>query len=531
MNLEAAKTMRFGGLAAQEAIKLVTLYPAIQIGLDDRIGSIDVGKDGDFAVYDRHPLDTFAKNVLTVIEGDVWFVHPSIDLEDIRPGPASEFEPTPPRSPLDIAASPDGFYAIIGATVHPVASVPIENGVIVMRNGLISAVGQDFTPPEGTMIIRAHGLHVYPGLIDAVSQIGLREIDALAVTVDSRDIADFQPELRTLSAVNPFSAHIGVARCEGITTTGVFPSGGYISGRGGLIQLDGWSMPDMLRGVELGLVMDLPSLPARYEGDDRGKRLDDVRTALEHVERFVTDARSYAEAKGTESDIVVDVRLEAMIPYVTSDKPVFFRADSYKEILEAVHFAETFNLDPVIVGGGDAWKCAEMLAEKEIPVILTSVFNLPFDPMDPFDAYYAGPAKLEAAGVDFCIATDDSAYARRLPLHAGMAVAHGLSEEKAIGSITLDAAEILRVDFELGSLEVGKVADVIITTGNPCQASTRTVGMFLAGVPTELTSLHEEHHEKWSNRPRPGVELLGELHGPPPMRLNEIEGPVIEKTP
>ena len=226
-------------------------------------------------------------------------------------------------------------------------------------------------------------------------------------------------------------------------------------------------------------------------------------------------------AKGTEADTVNDLRLESMIPYVTGDRPVFFRANTYKEILEAVDFAAKMKLDPIIVGGRDAWKCAALLVENEIPVILTSVYNRSTDPMDRFDAHFAGPAKLEAAGVDFCIATDGSGYARRLGLHAGMAVAHGLSEEQAIRSITLDAARILRVDFEVGSLEVGKVADVLITSGNPCQASTRTLAMFLAGNPVELTSLHEEHFKKWSARPTPDLPLSGGLRGPPPMRIPE----------
>ncbi len=535
LNLEAAKSIRFGGLTADETIRMVTINPATQIGLDGRIGSIEAGKDADFAVYTRHPLDTFAKNVLTLIEGEVYFVHPALDLDNIQPGPASDFVPAPPAFLVSIPESPSRSYAIANATLHPVSSDPIPNGVVVFENGTIVSVGADVTPPAGATVIDAANLHVYPGLINAVSQVGLVEIETTDVTTDNTDIATFQPELRTMSAVNPFSNHVGVTLCEGITTVGVFPgatargsetpggspisSGSVVAGRAGLIQLKGWSMPEMLRDDELGLAVTLPSLPAGYEDDKRGERIDELRKAIETIEDFFRTAKRYADAMLAEADVVHDVRLAAMVPYVRGEKPVFFYASAYKQILEAVRFSETFALKPIIVGGGDAWKCAAMLAEKKIPVIYTDVFRYPTSPYELFDGYYSGPAKLEQAGVQFCIATDTIEAVRRLRLHAGMAVAHGLSEDRAVRSITLDAAQLLGVADKVGSIEAGKVADLIITTGHPCQASTRTVGMFINGDPVELTSLHEESYAKWSNRPAPPLEPAGSLRGPRPMRL------------
>ena len=125
----------------------------------------------------------------------------------------------------------------------------------------------------------------------------------------------------------------------------------------------------------------------------------------------------------------------------------------------------------------------------------------------------------------FCIATDGVQFARQLPIHAGFAVAHGLPEDAGLRSITIDAAKILGVDDEIGSLEVGKVADVIITTGNPMQAGTRTVGTFLAGRPVELSSLHERSYERFTARPGPDLKPTGKLRGPPPMRIAPAERP------
>ena len=197
------------------------------------------------------------------------------------------------------------------------------------------------------------------------------------------------------------------------------------------------------------------------------------------------------------------------------------------ELLRAANPDAIFALDPVIVGGGDAWKCAEVLADKDIPVIVSSVFQEPTY-YEPWDGYYANAAKLEAAGVRFCISSRKNdigpstfyGVEKLLPLHAGMAVAHGLSEDHAMRSITLSAAEILGVDDEIGSLEAGKIADVIITTGHPCRANTRTVGCFIAGEPVELTSIHEQNYEKFQERPAPELPPIKALRGPPAMRVS-----------
>ncbi len=527
LNLEAGKMLRFGGLTADEAMRLITINPAIQIGLDRRIGSIEVGKDGDFAVYTGHPLDTFSKNVMTLIEGEVYFAYPGYAFDGTQPGPGLTSVPSPPRGPLGLEKLAGAkTYAITGATVHPVSAAAIENGTVIIAAGKIEAVGAGIDVPADATVIDARGLHVYPGLINAASQLGLVEISGIAQTVDARELAEFQPDLRTMSAVNPHSEHIPVSLCEGVTTTHVIPSGGIISGRSALIQLSGWTMPELLRDGETGLVMDLPSLPTTLDKEDRKKRIDEHRERVEDTEAFMRLAQHYAKVKATsEVPLATDIRLNAMVPYVRGEKTVFFRADTYKRILEAVNFAEVFGLKAAILGGGEAWKCAELLAEKEIPVIVTDVFTIPRSRFERFDAFYTNAAKLEEAGVLFCIATDGVQFARQLPIHAGFAVAHGLPEDAGLRSITIDAAKILGVDDEIGSLEVGKVADVIITTGNPMQAGTRTVGTFLAGRPVELSSLHERSYERFTARPGPELKPTGKLRGPPPMRIAPAERP------
>lgn len=528
MNLEAAKSMRFGGLTADEALSLITINPAIQLGLEDRIGSIEEGKDADLAVFTKHPLDSFARCVLTLIDGEVFFQGHDFEVGDERPKhPSDPSIPAPPREPMPLPKHAAGHFAIIRGTVHPVSGPAIHQGMVVLRDGKIEYVGEHKEIPNGASVVDASGLHVYPGLINAATQLGLTEIGSISGTRDTSDIATFQPEIRSLSAVNPFSAHVNIARAEGVTTAMPMPSGGYVSGRAGLIQLEGWSMPEMLRAWETGLVVNLPSLPNDMDEEDKKERIESHQERIEEIEAFFEEAQHYAAVKrfeeGRDGAINEDVRLDAMVPYVTGQKPVFFNANSYKEILEALEFAEVFELSPVIVGGRDAWKLADRLVEENVPVIVTTVFSVPRDRYDLYYANYANPARLHEAGVTFCIAETSAANAKLLPINAGQAVAYGLDPDAAVRSITLSAAEILGVSHRIGSLEEGKTADVIVTTGHPCQANSRTVLSFINGNPVELTSLHEENREKFANRPDPNLKPKNDLAGPPPLRLETFE--------
>ncbi len=515
--IEAAKSIKWGDLNENQALRLVTLNAAIQLGLEDRLGSIEVGKDGDLAIFNGHPLNTYARNVMTLIEGEVFFadthVEPVVDA-----GPFEWNRSANRGRPV----SPHQLYAIVGGTVHPVSRDPIPNGTVVIRNGLIDAVGANLDIPPGAGVVDATGLHVYPGLIDGGGSLGLTEVGSLRATRDNFDIARFAPELRTASAIHPHSAHIRIARTAGTTTQLVKPTGGTISGRSALVNLDGWTADEMLVRDDVALHMSIPSLPARLTGEKKEERKKDHETAVREIEEFLRKARRYAaavDAGRTQPELAPDrdLRLEAMIPYVRGEKPVIVPASSYKPILDAIEFSERNELRIIITGGTQAWKLADVLAEKNIPVILSRVLSYPRGGFESWDSIYRCAADLERAGVRWCFATDSAPNAYDLGSNAGMAVAHGLHPDRALHALTLGAADVLGVSDRLGSLDVGKQADIIVTTHAPMQTVAQVTHMFVRGRPIELTSLHTENYEKFKNRPKPNLPPAKQLTGPPSM--------------
>jgi imidazolonepropionase-like amidohydrolase len=518
LNLEAAKAMKFGNLSEDEAWKLVTINPAIQLGIDKRTGSLEVGKDGDIVVWDGYPLSVYSKCVTTLVEGEVFFQRR--DAYGVDKAATSSQGVTPSLTePYALPLPPESrTYAIVGATIHSVSSPDIAGGTLIVEDGHIKAVGKAIAIPKGAFVVHAQGLHVYPGMIDSGSELGLNEIEQVNATIDSSELGAFQPDLLALTAVLADSEHIPVTRCDGVTATMTHPGGGggsVISGQGSVMNLAGWTPELMKVKSPGGLYVNFPEgarrVPRAFRAflapDFLAQQRDAEKEQMKKIEEYFDRAKRYAAAKGQAGTTQTpDPQMEAMIPYVTGKLPVVFNAGTAFGIRKAVEFAEQNGLKPIIAGAAEAGKVADLLAQKKVPVIYTLPIDnslgssAPRNEYDPYDTVFATPALLQRAGVSFCFASANSSLAKNLPTQAGITCAYGLSHDAALKALTTEAARILGVSDVMGSLEVGKLANVIVTDGDPLEITTHLHNLFIAGKPVSLENKHTLLYRRYLQR-------------------------------
>ncbi len=504
---EAAKCIKYGGMSETEALKTITLNGARQLGLDKRIGSLEVGKDADLAIFNGHPLNGYSRVEMTVVEGEVYFQR----TKKLEPFAAAQAGPTTParQFALPMERSSDGRYALVGATVHPVNGKPIPRATVVIEKGRILDVvsGSQVSTRAVGKVLDARGLHLYPGMIDGGTILGLTELGSARETQDYAEGGDFQPDLRASTGINPDSELIPVTRANGVTTVVTHPLGSLLAGQSALIDLSGWVPRDLIVVDPLALHIDFPaprggflidpSIPvgramARKQRDEKIRRLKEL----------FQQARVYQAARTSSPEYPLQPRLEALLPYVRGERPVTIQAHRQADILEALKLAEELKVKMILMGGTDAWKVTEELKKHKVPVIVGPVMAMPSESTDPYDAPYACPARLCQAGVRFAIHSTGSTNSRNLPYEAAMAASYGLPPEEALKAVTLYPAQILGVDKEVGTIEKGKRANLVITNGDLLQPSTQVLGLFIDGRPLQPTSKQTRLYEKYQERLR-----------------------------
>lgn len=402
------------------------------------------------------------------------------------------------------APAQKGPIMLHGGTVHPVFGFPLENGFVVFDRGRIIQVGALGPAVPGVKEkIDVQGKHIYPGFIGAYTNLGLTEIGAVRATRDFDEVGDLTPEVRAAVAVNPDSTLIPVTRSNGVLTFATFPRGGAIPGRASLMRVDGWTWEDMAIRADAGLVVNWPRarpgyLPwqvSRRAEEDRDKR---IRKNLVRLEEAFSRARGYVDARRAGADLPIDIRWEAMWLALEGHRPVFFLAQDYDAIVTAVDFAARHRLKAVLVGGQDAWLCTDLLKKHDVGVIIRSLHRFPKRNDSDFDETYRLPARLEAAGVRWCLASGQPASnERNLPYAAARAAAYGLSREAALKSITLYAAQVLGVADRLGSLEKGKSATLFVADGDPLEVTTNIEMAFVDGRRIDLSNKQTELYAKY----------------------------------
>ena len=408
-----------------------------------------------------------------------------------------------------------GTFAITNARIVTVSGATIENGTVVISNGKISAVGANAAIPSGAERIDGKGLSVYPGMIDAGTNLGLIEVgQGMPGSVDVAETGDMNSNIKAILGINPHSVHVEVTRVNGITTVMTLPVSGVISGQSAVINLNGSTQSEMAIVPVFGLVINFPRVTT-FAGfgaagpqivefgqavKNRDKKLEDLKKLFADAENYVRVKEAYAKDK-TLPSVPVDLKMEALIPYMRGEKPVVFTAERERDIRGVAKFVSETKVKGIILGGQEAWKAADDLKKNDIPVIFTNIYNLPVQDDDPYDYLFSAPSKMAQAGVKFCISTgNDGSEVRDLPYHAGLAGAYGLAKDEALKSVTLYPAQILGIADKLGSIEVGKMANIVVTDGDLLQPRTNIKHLFINGRMLPLTSRHTELFDSFKDR-------------------------------
>jgi imidazolonepropionase-like amidohydrolase len=526
MVYEFNKPVKYGGVSKEESLRMLTAYPAKQLHIEDRVGTLEVGKEADIVLLNGDPFSTYTRVEKTLVDGIVYY---DVSAEAESRGEPVNAMPTIPATP--VAARPtaaaasaavsaaatnggsngsnaEGDIVLMGATVHPVSGPVIDDGAVMISDGRIGYVGSrsGIDVPADAQVINLAGKHLYPGMIDPMTQIGMVEVGQVAASRDDREAGRYNPHLNATWDVHPHSVEIDVTRANGITAVLSVPATGIIQGAGAVIQLDG-DTPERMAVVErAAIVVNFPSPKGKAWDDPKleGERLEEL---VDLFERAVVYAASPSDSDDPTAPFDGNGRvrerslLQAMVPAVTGETPVFFRARSERDIRTLLLFLDEFpDVNPVLVGADQAFRLAEELAERQIPVIVGSSLSPTMDRNDPVSAGWSNAAVLYANGVRVAFSTQDYANVRNLPYAAAKAVAFGLPEEAALHAVTLAPAQFLGVDAQMGSIDVGKRADLIVTNGDPLQIVTTVERVFIAGVEVSTESKHTRLYEKFKDR-------------------------------
>ena len=535
MLYEMQKPVKYGGVSKQDAMKMMTLNGARQLRIDHLVGSLQVGLNGDILLLNGDPFNTFTRVEKTIIDGIVYYDR--TDEENRRGEPVRRIADAPPVVPqapapmqaldlplvAEVASVPvmhkltdpidaSAVTAIVGGTVHPVSRAPIANGTVLIRNGLIEAVGTaaEVQVPAGARRIDASGRHVYPGMMDPLTAVGMIDIESISSARDDREVGAFNPHMRALFSVNPYSDGIFVGRANGVTSILTAPATGAVRGTGSVIALKGDTPEQMAIDARNAVVVNFPGPSGdawdepKLEGDNLLRLMDLFRRAELYAAQpsALRDPTAPWEVNADASDRVL---LDAMVPVITGTVPTIFVASSERDLRTLFMFLDTFPTVRAVVGGGSqAYHVAAELARRNIPVIVGSTYEPTPYRDDPITAAWRNAEILRANGVRVSFTTsfspEGASELRNLPYAAAKAVAYGMPRDEAYRAITLGAAEILGLDDRMGSIDAGKRADLILTNGDPLQILSHVERMWIAGEEVPLVSKHTRLYEQFRNR-------------------------------
>jgi len=396
--------------------------------------------------------------------------------------------------------------AIMNAYAHLGNGEVIENSVITFEDGIITNVADATTirmDLSKFKVIKAEGMHVYPGLIASNTIIGLEEIAAVRASRDQSETGDLNPNVRALIAYNTDSEIIPTTRFNGVLYAQTTPRGGRISGSSSVMDLDAWNWEDAVLKNDEGIHLNWPSklsYPRWWLGETEWRKNEDYDKQYEEVEIFFKDAVSYSAVSEPET---TNLKLEAMKGLFDGSKSLYIHTDRAKEILQSIQFALEMGVKKVVlVGGDEAYYVKDFLKENDIAVILEETLRLPSRTADPVDMPYQLPSLLHKAGIKVAIGQwGEVMQVRNLPFSVGTAAAYGLGKEEALKMATLNAAEIMGVADKIGSLEKGKVASIVISRGDILDMNSNQMEyVFIEGREVNLDAHQQRLYKKFKEK-------------------------------
>ncbi len=395
--------------------------------------------------------------------------------------------------------------AITNGTVYPVSSAPIPNGTVLIRDGVIVAVGARVTIPADARRIDATGKVVTPGLINSVTELGVVEIDQVKDTRDNsaKGTNNISAAFRVWEGLNPASALFAPTRNEGITTAIITPRGGLVSGQAAVIDLVSGHASDMVRRAPVAMVVQIDSANDAGTGA-RGELMSKLRVLLDDV-KFYAEHRAEYDRGAARSLSAPKADLEALIPVLDGKMPLMLEANRMDEIDAALVLAHDYALKLMIVGGAEAWMTADRLAATQVPVLTGAMSNIPSS-FATLNQRQENAGLLRRAGVRVVLVatsgTDVTRFnARNLKYEAGNAVAYGMTHDDALRAVTLTPAEVFGISDRIGSLQTGRDANVVVWSGDPFEFSTQVEHVLIRGREVKEPSRQDLLIERYKPKP------------------------------
>jgi len=406
-----------------------------------------------------------------------------------------------------IEQAEQGSFLLKNASIHTVTNGTFKGDLLIEGNK-IKKIGAGLQAPEATEIDCTRK-HVYPGMIDSGTKLGLAEIGAVSLTQDHDEKGVYTPHMEALTAVNPSSVNIPVNRVNGITTVLAVPSGDLFPGKAALIHLHGYTPEQMYAGFK-SVICNFPSTGKRNRWDKRSEEdiKKDAEKAMKRLNDFwesaVLHAKMDSAAQKNNENLDYNPQLDALKDVVQNNEPMIIRVNAKEDILQALAFVNKNEINAIFSGVVDGWRVADSLAKYKIPVIAGPILKNPARASDKYDRPYANPGLLLEAGVQVAIKTEETENVRNLPYNAGFAANYGMGLEAALEAVTIVPARLFGLEDQIGSLEEGKLANLFVTDGDPFETKTTVHHLFIKGWKIPMESRHTLLYDEYLER-SPGL--------------------------